>query len=60
VKAARVTEAMKGPRYRRNVCNPVPNPTDERMPNPTQYRHHSVDASKLNRYWREGIQKKLP
>lgn len=36
VKAAKVTDAMKGPRYSRKVCRPVPRPTEERIPNPTQ------------------------
>lgn len=35
--AANVTLAICGPKYNRNVCNPVPNPTDDNTPKPTQY-----------------------
>ncbi len=38
--AANVTEAICGPKYNRNVCSPVPRPTDESTPSPNQYRHH--------------------
>lgn len=34
--AAIVTLAMCGPKYNKNVCNPVPKPTDDNTPNPTQ------------------------
>lgn len=28
--------AIFGPKYNTKVCNPVPNPIDERIPNPIQ------------------------
>lgn len=33
--AAKVTLAMWGPRYSRNVCKPVPRPTDDSIPTKT-------------------------
>lgn len=30
--AASVTCAICGPKYKRNVCKPVPNPTDDKIP----------------------------
>lgn len=34
--AANVTLAMCGPRYNKNVCKPVPKPTDDKTPKPHQ------------------------
>lgn len=39
-------------RYRRKVWRPVPRPTEERMPRPAQYAHHSVFFSAKRTYCR--------
>ncbi|KYQ56044.1 hypothetical protein ALC60_05027, partial [Trachymyrmex zeteki] len=43
--AAIVTAAMCGPKYNTKVCKPVPRPTLDNTPNPTQYNHHIILAS---------------
>lgn len=48
---------MCGPKYKRNVCKPVPKPTDDSTPKPTQYttNHRFVRITVISAWWLPGI-----